>query len=554
MADSVVLVPIPSGSTQPIDNRAVTSTAAVGLVNRQVTALGGTGGNDLIEPLGSAPAGTELALPTRQVGAPPLPSGAATQATLAAVLAAVDTLETLVAAVTAAVQATEPRDVTDRGGRVLGVVSAAALPLPTGASTETTLAAVLAAVDGLETLTAALLTAVTTAVTVSGPITDAELRATAVPVTGPLTDAQLRALAVPVSGPVTDTQLRATPVPVSGTVTASGPLTDTQLRATAVPVSGPLTDTQLRASAVPISGTVTASGPLTDTQLRATAVPVSVSGVATEAKQDAGNTSVASLDTKQPSKGTAVMTGSSPVTIATDDTLMAAIKADVDKIPSKGTAVMTGATPVTIATDDTVLTGLSGKLPAAATPADASAYGSLSRIGALLLGSNGTTADLLRSGLVGIQTTFVGFLNTIGLARYNVTAPAPADGNMVPLQCDANAYLRTAEQYAPGYEDNTVGVARIEQRFSTTYITTATTTQVLSGAGLLKALVIGKAIATGTIKVIDNTSGTTANIAIITFGAALLDDPGRVITFDRLISTGIRIVTDQAFDLTVVWR
>lgn len=49
-------------------------------------------------------------------------------------------------------------------------------------------------------------------------------------------------------------------------------------------VTGPLTDTQLRATAVAISGTVTAnagtgtlavSGPLTDTQLRATAVPIS---------------------------------------------------------------------------------------------------------------------------------------------------------------------------------------------------------------------------------------------------------------------------------------
>src|SRR4051794_27029134 len=66
-------------------------------------------------------------------------------------------------------------------------------------------------------------------------------------VTGPLTDAQLRASNVPVSGPITDTQLRASAVPVSG------PLTDTQLRASAVPVSGPLTDTQLRASVVPVS-------------------------------------------------------------------------------------------------------------------------------------------------------------------------------------------------------------------------------------------------------------------------------------------------------------
>lgn len=40
-----------------------------------------------------------------------------------------------------------------------------------------------------------------------------------------------------VTGPLTDAELRATPVPVSGTVTASGPLTDAQLRALAVPVS-----------------------------------------------------------------------------------------------------------------------------------------------------------------------------------------------------------------------------------------------------------------------------------------------------------------------------
>lgn len=50
------------------------------------------------------------------------------------------------------------------------------------------------------------------------------------PVTGPLTDAQLRASNVPVSGPLTDTQLRA------GAVSVSGPLTDAQLRANALAV------------------------------------------------------------------------------------------------------------------------------------------------------------------------------------------------------------------------------------------------------------------------------------------------------------------------------
>lgn len=53
----------------------------------------------------------------------------------------------------------------------------------------------------------------------------------------------------------------------------SGPLTNAQLRATAVPVSGPLTDTELRAADVKItldSESVAVTGPLTDTELRAT--------------------------------------------------------------------------------------------------------------------------------------------------------------------------------------------------------------------------------------------------------------------------------------------
>jgi hypothetical protein len=139
---------------------------------------------------------------------------------------------------------------------------------------------------------------VSNTVTVSGPLTDAQLRAGAVPVSGnvnvgntvpvsgPLTDAQLRAGAVPVSGtfwpgtqpvsgPLTDAQLRAGAVPVSGTFwpgtqPVSGPLTDAELRATPVTVTtGGLTDAQLRASAVPVT-----TGGLTDAQLRATPVPV----------------------------------------------------------------------------------------------------------------------------------------------------------------------------------------------------------------------------------------------------------------------------------------
>lgn len=104
--------------------------------------------------------------------------------------------------------------------------------LPTGASTaanQATEIASLASIDGK----------LTSPLTVTGPLTNTQLRATPVPVsissgiTNPLpvTDAAAEAsLAsidskltspITVTGPLTDTQLRATPVPISGTVTAN---------------------------------------------------------------------------------------------------------------------------------------------------------------------------------------------------------------------------------------------------------------------------------------------------------------------------------------------
>ncbi len=86
-------------------------------------------------------------------------------------------------------------------------ISAASLPLPTLASTST-----------LQSSANTLATAGNVSLASIDAKTPA-LSGGAVPVTGPLTDAQLRATAVPVSGPATDAQLRASPLPVSGTVT-----------------------------------------------------------------------------------------------------------------------------------------------------------------------------------------------------------------------------------------------------------------------------------------------------------------------------------------------
>lgn len=123
--------------------------------------------------------------------------------------------------------------------------------------------------------------------------------------------------------------------PISGTVTATGPLTDAELRASAIlasvaslplPTGAATSDNQTTANnslasldgkspalvsgripvdgsgvTQPVSGTVTATGPLTNTELRATAVPISASslplptGAATSDNQTTANTSLASI-------------------------------------------------------------------------------------------------------------------------------------------------------------------------------------------------------------------------------------------------------------------
>lgn len=78
-----------------------------------------------------------------------------------------------------------------------------------------------------------------------------------VPVTGPLTDAQLRAVAVPVSTglvPLTDVQLRATPVPVSGTVAATQSGAWTEANSAAIKTTLDAVSTRLTVNDAPAPG------------------------------------------------------------------------------------------------------------------------------------------------------------------------------------------------------------------------------------------------------------------------------------------------------------
>ena len=204
-------------------------------------------------------------------------------------------------------------------------------------------------------------------VAVSGPLTDAALRATPVPVSGTVTitdgagpvtvDGTVAVSGVvpvsgafyqatqPVSGtvavtgayqatqpvslatapttPVTGTFFQATQ-PVSGTVTATGPLTNAELRATAVPVSGSVTISD-GSGPVTVDGTVAVTGALTDTELRATPLPVS------------GSVTISDGSGPVTVDGTVAVSGTVPVSGPITDTQLRAAA-----VPVSGTVTATG--------------------------------------------------------------------------------------------------------------------------------------------------------------------------------------------------------------------
>lgn len=148
-----------------------------------------------------------------------------------------------------------------------------------------------ASVQQVKTAVEAVTATINDGIVVTGsfyPATQPVSIATSVSVTGPLTDSQLRAAAVPVTGtfyPPTQ------PVSIAASVSVTGPLTDSQLRATAVPVSasalplptGAATQSTLASVDSRLAGMLNVDTgleqPLTNSELRSTAVPVSAASL-----------------------------------------------------------------------------------------------------------------------------------------------------------------------------------------------------------------------------------------------------------------------------------
>ncbi len=92
--------------------------------------------------------------------------------------------------------------------------------------------------------------------------------------------------------------------------------------------------------------------------------------------------------------------------------------------------------------------------------------------------------------------------------QYKTTPSTSSDGDTQPLQQDINGNAKVVEQYAPKYEDNVNGVAKVEQRFTNTRCTGDTL--VKSGSGHLHAIIVSQpASATptaGVLTLYDNTA------------------------------------------------
>ena len=207
-----------------------------------------------------------------------------------------------------------------------------------------------------------------------------------------------------------------------------------------------------------------------------------------------------------PSKGSAAMTGSIPVTIATDDTISKAFVAvggnptanalnniastSIPSAATEGKAVLPWYT-LNGARVSRLVDAVGGAIfPVAAAIADAASNtATVTQVSSRLSSYNGSTWDMVRSGLTAVQTVVTGMINTLPTGKYNATQPTLADTNAVNLQVDSRGNLRTVNMSAPQAQDdlNQVFATMIRPMVGTTYTHTLYT--YYSGA-VTKALIL----------------------------------------------------------------
>lgn len=306
-------------------------------------------------------------------------------------------------------------------------ISAASLPLPTGAATEATLLAAKLDLDKFTFLSTRLLVDGSGVIQpISGSVSVSNF-----PVTQAVTQSTIpwivngSGFTQPVSGPLTDAQLRATPVPVSGSITTSPNVnvhdgTGISISSTGSSLNVDVTNT------VPITGTITANQGTPNSPANKWPIEIVDSAGVNIATVDA--TGDLQVDVNNfPATQNVNITGSItlpistvslplPTGAATEATLLAA-KIDLDKFTFTATRLLIDGSGVT-----QPISAVSLPLPTGAATAanQATANTSLASIDSKLTAPLSTTetqktTGLLRSGEVATAATTVAFVRKTNL-------------------------------------------------------------------------------------------------------------------------------------------
>lgn len=128
----------------------------------------------------------------------------------------------------------------------------------------------------------------------------------------------------------------------------------------------------------------------------------------------------------------------------------------------------------------------------------------------------------------------------------------PADGDYARAGLDSLGLQWVHEYYAPAYEDNTNAVAKVEERFTSSYVLTSDT-QVKGAAGFIHTVTISQndaAPTAGTIDIYDNTSATGSKLFTWTLTTAVFN-PFTVI-LNASCANGIYVDFTTTADVAVV--
>jgi hypothetical protein len=85
-------------------------------------------------------------------------------------------------------------------------------------------------------------------------------------------------------------------------------------------------------------------------------------------------------------------------------------------------------------------------------------------------------------------------------------------------------------------------------------ITTATTTLVKSGAGVLQTVLVGTLVASATLTLYNSLTGAGAKIATLTLPSTITGDAPIALALNVPFTVGLTVVTSGATDVTVVFQ